>query len=510
MQFLYSKTFDWLAPLFGGLLTLSFAPFDFSYLVFLALLYLMASWKVLPPGRAALRGWFFGLGLFGFGVSWVFVSIHQYGGADLMSAGLLTSLFVSFWALFPALTGFLSSSIMRMFEPSQQLLLVPCLWVLIEYFRGFWLLNGFPWFQIAYTQLESPLAGFIPVVGVYGVGFIVALIASCTLRLLQNKNWILYGGMMVAFWIGGALLKTIQWTYPIDDELKISLIQGNIAQDQKWAPDNRLATLTKYKNLTEAQWGSDIVIWPETAIPAYYREVKDDFLEPLARQAQEHKTDVVVSLPIKSDQAGQNYNAVIVLGQTPGIYRKRHLLPFGEYLPLQPLSGYILDLANLHLGRFIAGDDDQQLLRAAGYPFITSICYEDAFGSQNIRKLDEAAFLVNVTNDAWFGRTIEPYQHLQIARMRSLESGRYLLRATNTGLTAVVAPDGKIVAQAPVFETAVINESIIPMGGVTPYARIGDRLIVYIIGFILISFATIRLIQLMRFYLKRGFSEQIR
>ena len=488
MPFLSKRVFDWLAPLVGGLLTLSFAPFDVSYLVFIALIFLMASWQILTPGRAALRGGLFGLGLFGFGVSWVFVSIHEYGGAGLMGSILLTALFVGFWALFPALTGYLSSSMVRLMAPAHNALLLPSLWVLMEYFRGFWFLNGFPWFQIAYTQLDSPLAGYIPVLGVYGSSFIVALISACAAHVLQNKkDWLLYGSLIGGLWFGGGLLKDMQWTYPIGDGLKVSLIQGNISQDQKWAPGNKSATLAKYRHMTEALWDSDIVIWPETAVPAYYRDVKEDFLEPLEQEAINYKADIIVSLPMRSEQSDKNYNAVLVLGQTSGVYRKQHLLPFGEYLPLRPFSEYILNWAGIRLGRFLPGEADQELLVAAGYPFITSICYEDAFGSQNISQLDEAAWLVNVTNDAWFGRSIEPYQHMQIARMRAIESGRYMLRATNTGVTGVIAPDGKVVKQAPVFTTSAITETIIPMGGVTPYARIGDRFLIYLVAIGLIS-----------------------
>ncbi|MGR9115479.1 MAG: apolipoprotein N-acyltransferase, partial [Gammaproteobacteria bacterium] len=511
MHFLSNKIFDWLAPVFGGLMVLSFAPFDVSYLVFLALIFLMASWQVLPPGRAAFRGWLFGLGLFGFGVSWVFVSIHEFGGAGLIGSVLLTAFFVTFWALFPAITGYLSSSVSRMFESSIQVFLMPCLWVLIEYFRGYWFLNGFPWFQIAYTQLESPLTGYIPILGVYGSGFVIALISACCVRIIRDKkDWIGYGVLIGAIWLGGVFLRDIQWTYPIGENIKVSLIQGNITQDQKWAPENKSATLSKYKKMTEMQWNSDIVVWPETAVPAYYRDVKADFLEPLEKEAIEQKTDIIISLPMRSEQSGKNHNVVRVLGQTPGVYQKQHLLPFGEYLPLRPFSEYILNLVNIRLGHFIPGDSDQKLLVAAGYPFITSICYEDAFGSHNIGKLDEAAFLVNVTNDAWFGETIEPYQHMQIARMRALETGRYLLRATNTGVTAVVGPQGKMITQAPLFTSIAINGKIVPMGGMTPYARIGDRLQIYIIGFVLMALASIKIIKPMILSLRGRFGEQIR
>ena len=241
-------------------------------------------------------------------------------------------------------------------------------------------------------------------------------------------------------------------------------------------------TLLLYKRLTEEHWDSDIIVWPETAIPAFLSEVHAFFLLPLGETAKQHNTDLVISVPVRGDSEGEMYNAVITLGKDSAMYRKKHLLPFGEYLPWQPLSGWVLNTLGIHLGDFTPGGAAQPLLRAASYPFITSICYEDAFGDSGIMGLPEAAFLINVTNDGWFGDSIEPHQHLQIARMRALETGRFLLRATNTGATAVVAPDGKIIQQAPLFKTTVLTERITPMRGMTPYARIGDQPIIYVLA----------------------------
>jgi len=195
----------------------------------------------------------------------------------------------------------------------------------------------------------------------------------------------------------------------------------------------------------------------------------------LADSARRHQVDLVVSLP--SGEGKRYFNSVLVLAEPELMYHKNHLLPFGEYLPLQPLSGWVLDLIQIPLGNFTAGDDRQTLLLAGGYPFITTICYEDVFGEQVMRQLDQAAYIVNVTNDAWFGNSSQPYQHMQMAQMRALESGRYLARATNTGLTGFIAPDGSIQKQAPLFTTTTLTDSIIPMGGITPYALLGDNLI---------------------------------
>lgn len=484
MHFSNSHYRDLFAPIAGVLYTLAFAPFDFAYLAPPALLVLFACWQNTTPLRAFMRAYLFGLGSFGLGVSWVYISIHDFGNAGMLAAGTLTMLFVAFWALFPALAAYLAV-VLRV---QKNIVLTALIWVLIEYLRGFLVLNGFPWLLGAYSQLTTPLAGYIPIFGAYGTGFLLALSASVGLSILQdNKRRLMLSTLLTALWLTGALLKSIDWTFPVGQPLRVSLIQGNISQDQKWKPENRLNTLLLYKKLTEEHWDSQIIVWPETAIPAYLSEVKDFFLTPLSRDAQMHNSDLIVSLPVEGESENEMYNAVITLGKESAIYRKDHLLPFGEYMPWQPLSGYILKKLSLRLGNFTAGGSHQPLLKAASYPFITSICYEDAFGDAAIAGLPEAAYLVNVTNDGWFGNSVEPHQHLQIARMRALETGRYLLRATNTGATAVISPNGRIIGQAPLFTTAVLTDTITPMGGMTPYAYLGDKAIIIALTILLLG-----------------------
>ncbi|MGR9054262.1 MAG: apolipoprotein N-acyltransferase [Gammaproteobacteria bacterium] len=466
MTFISDKHFDWMAPLFGASMTLAFAPFEYYYVVLVGLVFLAASWHRLPPRRAALRGLLFGLGWYGTGVSWVFVSVYQYGKAGMAVSLLLTALFVSVWAMFTALTGYLTAVLSRRTGSFHYVLLFTCVWTLMEYVRGSWFLNGFPWFQIAYTGL---LAGYIPIIGVYGTGFLITALAACVWGWWQRKpEGTVYVFSILAVIFADYLLRNVEWTQPSGPKIKVSIIQGNISQDRKWAQDNKEKTLEKYKSLTEAHWDSDLVVWPETSIPAFFHEVKDNFLMTMNEAAARSRTDIVVSLPMEDEQEDRYFNTVLVLGRTPGIYRKRHLLPFGEYLPFKPVSEYLMELAGLHLGQFTPGRDDQPLLIGAGFPFITSICYEDAFGSHNVSQPNAAAYLVNLTNDAWFGRSIEPYQHLQIAQMRALETGRFMIRATNTGLSAVVDPNGNIRARAPLFETDVLTAAIRPMSGLTP------------------------------------------
>ncbi|NOT11423.1 MAG: apolipoprotein N-acyltransferase [Methylococcaceae bacterium] len=470
-------TISWvdLAALTAGILyTLAFAPFNQSYLALLALCIVFTSWRKATPGRAILRGYLFGLGAFGLGVSWVFVSMHDFGGANLFISGLLTALFVAFWSMFPALTGYLAVKLTP--DPATRILGLPSIWVLMDYFRGQMVLNGFPWLLCAYSQLETPLAGYVPIVGVYGTGFLLALSASILVTAaFDRQRRIFLSLLLITLWGTGYYLQSIAWTHVIGNPLRISLIQGSVSQDQKWLPENRQKTLQLYQSMTEAHWDSAIIVWPETAIPAYLSEVQDYFLLPLSRTAQQHGTDLVISVPTHGDTEDEKYNAVITLGKKSGSYRKDHLLPFGEYLPWQPISGFILNKLNMRLGIFTPGGANQPLLEAGGYPFITSICYEDAFGDKAIRDLADAAFLVNVTNDGWFGDSIEPHQHLQIARMRALETGRFLLRSTNTGATAIVGPDGGIITRIPLFKSGVLTGFISPMAGITPYAKIGDK-----------------------------------
>ncbi|MGZ5045009.1 MAG: apolipoprotein N-acyltransferase [Methylobacter sp.] len=492
MQYSNSKYWDFGAPIAGILLTLSFSPFDYSYFALVALVFLFACWRSISARRAALRGYLFGLGAFGSGVSWVYISVHDFGGAGVLGASLLTALFAAFWALFPALAGYLWVKTNPGNKQTVRIVLLPVIWILVEYLRGYWVLNGFPWLHIAYSQLETPLAGYIPVLGVYGTGFMVALTASVVLEIFERAirterpaspkflqdirlDQLMLIMTLAALWGTGGLLRNVTWTHEIGHPLRVSLIQGNIAQDQKWRPENKVNTLLKYKRMTEEHWDSDVIIWPETAIPAYLGQVKDDFLAPLGDDAKRHNTDLIISVPVQEIAPKKNFNAVITMGKEEGMYRKTHLLPFGEYLPLQPLSGFVLNMINIRLGNFTPGAVNQPLLKAGGYPFITLICYEDVFGDLSIQGLSEAAFLVNVTNDGWFGNSIEPHQHLQMARMRAMETGRFLLRATNTGMTAVVSPKGEIVNQAPLFQETALTGTITPMSGMTPYAKWGDK-----------------------------------
>lgn len=502
-----SPIFDFLALLGGLLFPLAFSPFDRPWLAPIALAPLFLAWLDAKPGRAFARGYLFGLGQFGVGVSWVYISMHEYGGASPVEAGGLTALFVAFLALYPALAGWLAARRFGGVGRGWKLLAVyPSLWVLTEWFRG-WFLTGFPWLEAGASQTDSPLGqGFAPLLGVYGTSWSVALLAGLGLAAWDRRHGrrraalVALAGLVVA----GEWLSRIPWTEDAGPPFQVALLQGNVPQNRKWQPEFQRETLEMYARMTGEHWDARLIVWPETAVPAFYHQVKDTWFADLQAEAAAHRADLLIGIPVVNFATERYYNAIVRLGETsarseplaretggsrpapaprgqsvaeppPGTaYFKRHLVPFGEFLPLRPILGFILDILQIPLADFARGSDDQPPLRAAGHALAASICYEDIFGGESRQGLPEAAFLVNVTNDAWFGDSVAPRQHMQMARLRALETGRYLLRATNTGVTAIVSPHGKILAQGPMFERAAVVGSVVPMSGATPYVRFGD------------------------------------
>ncbi|MGH8283134.1 MAG: apolipoprotein N-acyltransferase, partial [Gammaproteobacteria bacterium] len=361
--------------------------------------------------------------------------------------------------------------------------LIPALWTLLEWLRGWWM-SRFPWLSLGYRQVDSVLKGYAPVLGVYGVGLAVALSAGLLLSVLRMRaRWrarLVSIAVLAAVWVTGGVLAVVPWTRPSGALIKVSLMQGDIPQSLKWDPQAFLLTLQRYHELTEAHWDSRLIIWPESAIPDYADDVKQDYLDPLEAEARKHGTDMLIGILTENQATGAAYNSVISLGGHDGVYDKRHLVPMAEYFPAPVWVTRWLQSMSLPYSSFTPGATRQPLLRVAGYPVDTSICYEDAFGSEIMRGLPQAAFLVNVSNDAWFGDSIALPQHFEISRMRALEAGRYLLRGTNTGITAVVNPDGGIVEELDVDTVGVLTAEVPPYEGSTPYVRVGNFAIVLI------------------------------
>jgi len=452
------------AFLAGAAGVFAFAPFEQFWLLplLLALLFrllsLAADWR-----QAAWRGGAFGFGLFLAGVSWVYVSLSSFGGMSMPLAALATLLFCVYLALFPALLG----GVFRRFFPSSaghQALLFAGLWALTELFRG-WLFTGFPWLALGYAQVPpSPLAGYAPLIGVYGLSLLSALAGAWL--LWRPWGWLGIGLLLA----GGWGLQQVHWTEARGEPVSVALVQGNIAQDLKWQPERFAATLALYRDLV-ARHPARLTILPETALPALLGHLPRDYLMELKALAQRQQGDLLLGVPTGE---GETYwNSAVSLGTSPSQqYSKSHLVPFGEFIP--PGFAWFLQLAHIPMSSFSAGPVPQPPLAIAGQQVAVNICYEDLFGRELLPAVPAATLLVNMSNTAWFGHSLAQPQHLQIARLRALETGRPMLRATNTGMTAVVGPDGRVLGRLEAFRTGVLEIQVQGHGGQTPYARLGD------------------------------------
>ena len=465
---------DGLAAACGVLAVFAFAPFGIYPLAVLSLAGLLWLIEPLSWKRAFVRGFVFGMAEFLAGVYWIYISLHSMGGVAGPIAVLMLLILVAVMALYSAAACALAVAWSPAGWP-RALLLFPAVWVFLEWMRG-WFLSGFPWLTLGYSQVDSVLAGFAPYIGGFGVSLAVVLSAGLLLTALEAasaRRAAAAGIALAALWCAAWGLGQLRWTRPAGPAFSVSLMQGDIPQDQKWEPEAFEPTLKRYRKLTDDNWSSRLIVWPEAAVPAYQDEVQVDFLDPLEADARQHRTDILLGVPTYDSQ--NYYNSVISLGSSDGTYNKRKLVPFGENFEFLPQ--WIKDLlrdADLPYSSFTPGAREQRLLKAAGYEVGTSICYEDAYPSEIMRALPQAAFLVNVSNDGWFGDSIALPQHLEIARMRALEAGRWLLRATNTGLTAIVDDRGRIRSIAPPGQVYVLKGEIQPLAGATPVTRWGD------------------------------------
>ncbi len=458
------------AFLLGAATVPGFAPAGLSPLPFFTAAGLLWLWQQAPaPRRAAALGFAFGLGLFLAGVSWVYVSLHRFGAMPAPLAAIATLLFCAFLALFPALVGYLQAQSARPVA-IKQLLLIPALWVLAEWMRD-WIFTGFPWLALGYSQADSPLGGYAPLAGVFGLSWLVWLCAALLLALARAEmRAAALAALALLFGLGYGL-KQIEWTQPQGAPVTVSLVQGNVPQELKWDAARFAATVQLYRRITEGS-AARLTILPETAIPRFLDLLDPGILRSLAESARNRGADLIIGLPVR-DASGHYYNSVLSLGASPGQrYDKTHLVPFGEFIP--PGFGWILAVLQIPLTDFSRGGDAQAPLALAGQKIAVNICYEDAFGEEIIRALPEATLLVNASNVAWFGDSLAPHQHLQIAQLRALETGRVMLRATNTGMTAIIDHRGNIAAVLPEFTQGTLNGTVQGRSGATPYVRLGN------------------------------------
>jgi apolipoprotein N-acyltransferase len=469
----------------GALAVVGFAPFNLWPVPALSLALLFGLLAGADSRRAGfLLGLAWGLGFFLTGVSWVFVSLSVYGGMATWLAALATFLFCTVLALFPAAVGALQARWPD--SPGLRVLLViPLAWGVLEWTRG-WVFTGFPWLATGYSQVpDSPLAGYAPVIGAYGVSYLLALIAALLAWSITARGaWLPRAGAasaILALMIGGQALREIAWTVPAGAPTSVALLQGNIPQDMKWRPEKSRATLDSYARMVAAS-SAQLIILPETALPLFESDLPDVYRAGLIAHGQKNGGDVLFGLPTGALDSAY-YNSVVSLGQAASQrYHKNHLVPFGEYIPLKAVWGWVIEVLHIPLSDFGRGASDQRPLAIGGQRVAVNICYEDVFGEEIIRQLPEASVLVNVSNLAWFGDSFAPWQHAQMSQMRSLETGRMMLRSTNTGLTAIIDARGHVLASLPLFQAGSLSGSIQGYAGSTPYVRWGNAPILLLWG----------------------------
>ncbi|MEY4730685.1 MAG: hypothetical protein RL020_1843, partial [Pseudomonadota bacterium] len=480
--------------LFGEVCVVSFAPLNYHAVSFFALTALFCLWLHSPSRKhAAWLGFAFGLGLFGAGVSWIYVALNVYGGMPMPLAALCTFLYCALLAAFYALAGWLQAR--WHFSATLRLLIVmPALIALIDWSRT-WVLTGFPWLALGYSQVpSSPLSGFAPVLGVFGVSWLLAVAAGALALMLhyrrQYRVVMFCFGLLVAIFFVGGLTKKIEWSQAQGEPLKVSLLQGNVPQEMKFNEQRLRTTLKTYLDLTEKS-SARLIVMPETAIPLMQDQIPPDYLELLGKAAKKNNGDVLVGLFGNKRENGklEYFSSVMSFGTAPTqSYSKVHLVPFGEFIPFKPLIGWVYDKwLHIPLVDTSRGAIDQKPLNVAGQKVAVNICYEDVFGEEIIRQLPEATMLVNVTNDAWYGQSWASQQHNQMSQMRAIETARPVVRATNTGFTSIIDARGNIISSLPQFSVGSLDGEVQGMSGATPYVRFGNYPVIFICASLLLA-----------------------
>ena len=450
----------------GALAPLALAPIN---LWPLALLSVALFWYSLNrckrTHQAIYAGLSYGLGYFGVGVSWVFVSMVYHGNTHWLLAAALTFFFCGGLALFYALF----AGLFYRFKPHHQYptFLFIGLWISLDLLRG-WLLTGFPWLYLGYGGVGTFMEGYAPIVGVHGVTLL--LLASALLTFGAQVKLPLRFALLAGLWLTGYGLNTISWTQPSQNAgLKVTLLQANVKLEDKWLPQTLAPTLSYYFKQSYLHLDSDLIVWPETAIATYWDHIAPAF-EPLKALAKEQNTQIISGTVIReAAQAGANYyNGLIAFGAEDGKYYKQRLVPFGEYVPLESWLRGVINFFDLPMSAFKLPLHKQGLLTHK-IAIAGNICYEIAYPQLVARQASQAQMIVTVSNDTWFEHSLAPWQHLQMAQMRALENRKPVVRATNSGVSALIDATGKITHVAPLYQQAQLTGKVTLMEGKTPY-----------------------------------------
>lgn len=479
-----------LVPLFiamtgGALMPFAFAPYHLFPLAMVGLTLLHISVQQASPKQAFHRGLAFGLGFYGVGIWWVYIAVRYFGNAAPALAVLLTALLIGYMALFPALLCAVQRRWFAQTTHWTQYVIFPSLWVLFEWLRG-WLFTGFPWLFVGYSQLAGPLKGFAPIGGVYLLSFLTALCASLLSGAIfkRTSRWVSTLGTILLISLIGFGLTWVNWTTPTGKTLSVSLLQGNIGKELKWNPKSAFENIDIYSKMTEANWSSQLVVWPESTFNLTQLYGKP-LLDKLDAEAKKHQTTVNIGLPYL-DENNQFYNALMLIGHNQGTYFKRHLVPFGEYTPLSGLIKPMMSWLKIPMSDFRAGSPNQPLLTVFDVTIAPYICYEIVYPSLVRQDLPQAQLLMTISEDAWYGDSNAVDQHLEMVQMRSLESGRWSLFAVNTGISAIIDEKGDILKQIGMHQRGTLRANVPAMTGRTPWVLLGDGFWLLLMGMALV------------------------
>ncbi len=469
----------------GALLPLSLSPFDWWPLALISPLALFFAVSRATVSRSVIRFYLYNLGMFGVGVSWIFVSVHQYGGASVWLAACLVGLFVAAYSLVSVPLAHVYARWFRRTEIAT-VFGFAALWVLQEWFRS-WFLTGFPWLFLGYGVMATPIANLAPYIGVFGLSFVVVLMMVSLVAAFRQHSaaWLL---PLMFFMTAGLLTARFDQTSPAGS-MSVSLVQGNIDQHIKWNPVNRLPILQLYEQASQDEWGRDLILWPEAAL-TMFRETAAPFLTGLDETAAKTGTALVLGIPDR-DIDGGFQNTLLAAGLGQGHYIKRRLVPFGEYVPLESYLRGLITFFDLPMSRNQPGPPAQPPLTVKDWVVSPSICYEVVYPELVRTAARSPDLLLTVSNDTWFGTSIGPWQHLQMARMRALENGRSMVRATNNGITAVIDHRGRVLASLPQFERGVLRYDVEIRRGDTLFHQFGS-LPVLMLALLLLATAFLR------------------
>ena len=458
-----------LAFLAGAATVPAFAPVGIYPLALASFAVLVHLWMRATPRAAFWSGFAFALGLFGAGVSWVYVSLHQFGGMPAPVAAVATLGFCALISLFPAVAGWLQARVPAA-PLARACLVIPASWTLFEWLRS-WVLTGFPWLSAGYAAAGWPAQGLAPLVGVFGISFVTLSMAGLLWSAVMGTRKVLPVLAIAVLLAVSQGLRYVQWTEPEAGPVAVALLQGNIAQDLKFRPERYARILETYARLAEESHAA-LIILPETAVPRLHDSIEPAYLARLDAAARRNEGDLLLGVPFHGAR-GEYYNSVISLGRSPRqVYHKSHLVPFGEFVP--PGFDWVMRMMSVPLSDFARGLSEQAPLVVAGQRVAVNVCYEDAFGDEIARRAADATLLVNASNVAWFGDSLAPAQHLQIAQLRALETGRMHLAATNTGITAAIDRDGRVLARLPQYAEGRLEIDAQGYRGATPYMRVRD------------------------------------